>query len=101
MNGRLFTQCPTISDKLDEIGYEIHVMLGSKLNREGYKRARVFCPETIYHTFGNISQKIVSHYKNGTRVKPEKDVNPLKIVYNEMYFYFVDLKYILILLHKL
>ncbi len=79
-----FTQCPTISDILNERGYEIHVIFGSKWYRTSHKRSRVFCSNTIYHPLENIHQQIGTHYNKGEKVRSIKDAKPLEIIYNEV-----------------
>ena len=78
-----FNQCKTVSDILDERGYEVHVLFGSKWYNTSHKRSRVFCDNTIYHPLEGIHQQIGTHYGSGEKIKAQKDAKPLEIIYNE------------------
>ena len=78
-----FDQCPTLSDELDKIGYEVHVIFGSKWYKNSYKKSRVFCDNTIFHPLENINEQIKSHYTSGVRIKPN-NADPLKVIYDEV-----------------
>lgn len=75
-----FTQCPTLSDILEERGYEIHVIWGTKWHKTAWKQSRVFCANTHFHNLHYIWHQIGSHYlKNKNEKKEEiEDVNPLE-----------------------
>lgn len=83
-NVKKFTQCETMSDKLESKGYDVHVMFGSKWFKTSHKRSRVFSDKTIFHPLDGIHQQIGTHYTKGTKVKPNLDANPIEIIYKEV-----------------
>ena len=79
-----FSDCPTLSDELNKLNYEIHVIFGAKWFKTSHKRSRVFCDGTIYHPLENINEQIKSHYKTGSRISPSEQYDAIKIIYNEV-----------------
>jgi arylsulfatase A-like enzyme len=76
-----FSQCPTLSDLLEQKGYEIHVVWGGKWFRGSHKRSRVFSAATHFHNLEDIYQLVGPHSAGGGRVEAGSGPDPLKTVY--------------------
>lgn len=83
---REFTQCPTLSHILEQRGYEIHAIWGTKWHKTAWKQSRVFCSSTHFHNLHDIWHQIGSHYLRNNREKKEKfeNANPVDEIYSEV-----------------
>ena len=79
-----FTQCPTLSDLLEDKGYEIHVIWGGKWFRGSHKRSRVFSSETQFHNLEDIYQTVGPHAIKKEKIPFASHVTSHKKIYEEV-----------------
>jgi len=79
-----FSLGPTLSDLLEQRGYEVHVIWGGKWFRGSHKRSRVFSATTHFHNLEDIYQLVGPHAAGGGRVEADSRLDPLKTVYAEI-----------------
>jgi len=79
-----FTQCPTLSDELEERGFEVHVIWGGKWFRGSHKRSRVFSPTSHFHNLENIYQLVGPHIFGKNIIQTASQIDPLKKIYDEI-----------------
>lgn len=79
-----FSQCPTLSDKLEEQGFEVHVIWAGKWFKGSHKRSRVFSPSTHFHNLENIYTLVGPHFLRKSQKLATFHIDPLKTIYDEV-----------------
>ena len=85
-NVEKFTQCPTLFEKMEDKGYETHVIWDSKWYSSSRKKSNVYDERTKFHNL-EIRQDVGPHFnrnKNDTRIAVNRVDSPVKKIVDEV-----------------